>query len=178
MIIIFYFSHGLDGTACISKIFCEASKSIVPHAGMFFKLFKLIFTWVFPCLACDTKYRAISVWRNMFLQFAARRSSRIPVFNHRRMRWNDPTMSNKDVEFITVHGHMTPHSSETKRRVRWLFVIPFHGEWLNLYKLLNIWCDGVNDDNRNNTKKAERCSFAARSKTRSINRHHSGEHLI
>lgn len=36
--------HGFDGRACILKTFCDASKALTPKTGMFFKLFKLIFS--------------------------------------------------------------------------------------------------------------------------------------
>ncbi|CRL05610.1 CLUMA_CG018496, isoform A [Clunio marinus] len=36
--------HGFNGTACILKTFCDASKELTQKSGMLFKLFKLIFT--------------------------------------------------------------------------------------------------------------------------------------
>lgn len=40
------FSHGFDGRACVLRAFCDASRMVTPRSGIFFKLFRLVFSWV------------------------------------------------------------------------------------------------------------------------------------
>lgn len=142
-----FFSQGIDGSACILKIFCEASKSITHQPGMFYKLFKLIFTWVL---------RSVSLASNVFsfhhnkcdFSYSLQRDD-AAVFPLLTPNGCDEISPQCPMEMLNLSPYtdiwpkMKRNEPTNKYQNMWPFVIPFRGKCQTMYKLYQLYADAL-----------------------------------